>query len=164
SLLGGLAGVAVGFGLIVLLLQAMPMLNGFGVSVVPGADAAAGAPLVSAAVGGVVGRLPARRAARPQPGPALRHRRGAPTRGAPAVVLPPWPATRAPAWPGRATRAMAVGLSSLRGRPWRAAMTVLSVAVGIAVVLAADGAGRVQQRALEAQLAQLGTNVVAVRP
>src|SRR5262249_57093662 len=68
------------------------------------------------------------------------------------------------AGPARAPRAAAAGLASLRSRPWRSAMTVLSVAVGIAVVLVTDAVGRAQQRALDAQLAQLGTNVVAVRP
>ena len=73
SLLGGLVGIAAGFALIALLVQAVPLINGFGVGVVPGADAVAVALLVSAAVGVAFGYLPARRAAGLDPVRALRH-------------------------------------------------------------------------------------------
>jgi len=73
SLLGGLVGLAAGFALIALLVQAVPLINGFGVGVVPGADAVAVALLVSAAVGVAFGYLPARRAAGLDPVRALRH-------------------------------------------------------------------------------------------
>ncbi|MBC6457920.1 ABC transporter permease [Actinomadura sp. HBU206391] len=79
------------------------------------------------------------------------------TRTASAVPLPD--STRLPA--GDLLR---VGLSGLRGRPLRAALSALGIAIGIAALVAVLGISTVSRAGLLAQIEGLGTNLLTVTP
>lgn len=74
SLLGGLAGVVLGYGLVFLLLNALPIIRSTGplAPLLPGFGSVATAVVLATAAGIIFGYLPARRAARLDPVQALR--------------------------------------------------------------------------------------------
>jgi putative ABC transport system permease protein len=64
----------------------------------------------------------------------------------------------------RARDVTRVGLSGLRGRPARAVLSALGVAIGIAAMVAVLGISTAGQAGLLTQLRQLGTNLLTVTP
>ncbi|MDF5757522.1 ABC transporter permease [Spongiactinospora sp. TRM90649] len=56
------------------------------------------------------------------------------------------------------------GLAGLRGRPLRAALSALGIAIGIAAMVAVLGIGTVSAAGLMAQIERLGTNLLTVTP
>lgn len=57
-----------------------------------------------------------------------------------------------------------VGLSGLRGRPMRAALSALGIGIGIAAMVAVLGISTASKAGLMAQIRQLGTNLLTVTP
>ncbi|MCW2915813.1 MAG: transporter permease [Actinomycetia bacterium] len=57
-----------------------------------------------------------------------------------------------------------VGLGGLRGRPMRAVLSALGIAIGIASMVAVLGISTVSRAGLLAQIQQLGTNLLTVTP
>lgn len=80
------------------------------------------------------------------------------------VLLPPLPPEQRSAWRLPLVRALRSSLAALAAHKWRSAMTVVSVLIGVAAVLVIDAVGHSQRDSLQAQLAQLGTNVISVQP
>jgi putative ABC transport system permease protein len=78
----------------------------------------------------------------------------------PATTLPPLPRTARL----RATDLAAVGLLGLRGRPLRAALSALGIAIGIAAMVGVLGIGAASQAELVDKIARLGTNLLTVGP
>ncbi len=76
------------------------------------------------------------------------------------LTAPPLPApTRLP---GRDLGA--VGLAGLRGRPLRATLSALGIAIGIAAMVAVLGISNASRAGLLAQIRSLGTNLLTVSP
>jgi putative ABC transport system permease protein len=80
------------------------------------------------------------------------------------VLLPPLPAVPGSVGRVQLVRALRSSIAALGDHRWRSAMTMLSVLIGVAAVLVIDAVGHSQRDALQAQLAQLGTNVISVQP
>jgi putative ABC transport system permease protein len=59
---------------------------------------------------------------------------------------------------------LVVGLSGLRGRKLRAALSALGIAIGVAAMVAVVGIGTSSQAELEQRIAKLGTNLLTVAP
>lgn len=59
---------------------------------------------------------------------------------------------------------LAVGLSGLRGRRLRAALSALGIAIGVAAMVAVVGIGTSSQARLAQQISALGTNLLTVQP
>src|SRR3954452_4458936 len=59
---------------------------------------------------------------------------------------------------------MRVGLGGLRGRPLRAALSALGIAIGIAALVAVLGISTVSRAGLMRQIEALGTNLLTVTP
>ncbi|HST83820.1 MAG TPA: ABC transporter permease [Kineosporiaceae bacterium] len=76
------------------------------------------------------------------------------------TTAPPLPA--ATRLPGRDLGA--VGLAGLRGRPLRAALSALGIAIGIAAMVAVLGISTASRAGLLAQIRSLGTNLLTVTP
>jgi putative ABC transport system permease protein len=81
-----------------------------------------------------------------------------------AALLPPLPALRRSTWRAQLGRALRSSRAALTAHKWRSAMTMVSVLIGVAGVLVIDSVGASQRAALDAQLAQFGTNLVFVQP
>jgi putative ABC transport system permease protein len=64
----------------------------------------------------------------------------------------------------RAGDLIAVGLAGLRGRPLRAILAALGIAIGIAAMVAVLGVGAASQARLLDRIASLGTNLLTVTP
>jgi len=64
----------------------------------------------------------------------------------------------------RATDLIGVGLLGLRGRPLRAVLSGLGIAIGVAAMVAVLGIGAASQAQLLAKIASLGTNLLTVEP
>ena len=64
----------------------------------------------------------------------------------------------------RAGDLIGVGLLGLRGRPMRAILSGLGIAIGIAAMVAVLGLGAASQARLLAKIASLGTNLLTVTP
>jgi len=58
----------------------------------------------------------------------------------------------------------AVGLTGLRGRPMRAALSALGIAIGIAAMVAVLGISTASRAGLMNEISQLGTNLLTVTP
>jgi putative ABC transport system permease protein len=58
----------------------------------------------------------------------------------------------------------AVGLAGVRGRPTRAALSALGIAIGIAAMVAVLGISTASRAGLMAQIQRLGTNLLTVTP
>lgn len=82
------------------------------------------------------------------------------TKAVPQHALPPLPS---PARLGAGTL-LRVGLSGLRGRPLRAALSGLGIAIGIAALAAVLGISTVSKAGLLKQINALGTNMLTVGP
>lgn len=80
------------------------------------------------------------------------------------VLLSPLPAVQGSVWRIQLVRALRSSIAALGAHRWRSAMTMVSVLIGVAAVLVIDAVGHSQRDALQAQLAQLGTNVISVQP
>jgi putative ABC transport system permease protein len=76
------------------------------------------------------------------------------------VVVPPLPRTARL----RATDLVGVGLLGLRGRPLRAVLSALGIAIGIAAMVSVLGIGAASQAELVDKIAGLGTNLLTVGP
>ncbi|KZX21468.1 ABC transporter permease [Rathayibacter tanaceti] len=59
---------------------------------------------------------------------------------------------------------LGLGTTGLRARPMRAFLSALGIAIGIAAMIAVVGISSSSQARLQAQLAQLGTNLLTVQP
>jgi putative ABC transport system permease protein len=59
---------------------------------------------------------------------------------------------------------MTVGVAGLRGRPMRAALSGLGIAIGIAAMVAVLGISTASRAGLMSQIRQLGTNLLTVTP
>ena len=57
-----------------------------------------------------------------------------------------------------------VGLAGLRGRPMRAVLSALGIAIGVAAMVAVLGISTVSRAGLLAQIQQLGTNLLTASP
>jgi putative ABC transport system permease protein len=64
----------------------------------------------------------------------------------------------------RARDLTGVGLAGLRGRPLRATLSALGIAIGIAAMVAVLGISSASQAGLLAQIRRLGTNLLTVTP
>jgi putative ABC transport system permease protein len=64
----------------------------------------------------------------------------------------------------RVTDLVGVGLLGLRGRPLRAALSALGIAIGIAAMVGVFGIGAASQADLVKKIAALGTNLLTVGP
>ncbi|GAA2712000.1 ABC transporter permease [Actinoplanes palleronii] len=64
----------------------------------------------------------------------------------------------------RAADLIGVGLLGLRGRPMRAVLSALGIAIGIAAMVAVLGIGAASQARLLNRIASLGTNLLTVTP
>ncbi|TMR07233.1 ABC transporter permease [Actinomadura soli] len=58
----------------------------------------------------------------------------------------------------------AVGLEGLRGRPLRAVLSALGIAIGVAAMVGLVGIGTVSRAGLMSEIEQLGTNLLTVSP
>jgi putative ABC transport system permease protein len=64
----------------------------------------------------------------------------------------------------RAADLAAVGLDGLRGRPLRAVLSALGIAIGVAAMVALVGISTVSRAGLMAEIEQLGTDLLTVEP
>lgn len=64
----------------------------------------------------------------------------------------------------RARDLLSVGLAGLRGRPLRATLSALGIAIGIAAMVAVLGISAVSRAGLLAQIQRLGTNLLTAAP
>src|ERR1700676_2880115 len=64
----------------------------------------------------------------------------------------------------RAADLIKVGLGGLRGRPMRAVLSALGIAIGVAAMVAGLGISTVSRAGLLAQIQQLGTNLLTATP
>ncbi|MFF3853199.1 ABC transporter permease [Micromonospora sp. NPDC002575] len=76
------------------------------------------------------------------------------------TTIPPLPRTTRLS----AADVVSVGLLGLRGRPLRAVLSALGIAIGIAVLVAVVGIGAASQALLLSKIASLGTNLLTVTP
>src|SRR5688500_3072200 len=58
----------------------------------------------------------------------------------------------------------AVGLDGLRGRPLRAVLSALGIAIGVAAMVALVGLSDASRAGLMAEIEQMGTNMLTVKP
>ncbi|MFD6684224.1 ABC transporter permease, partial [Micromonospora parva] len=59
---------------------------------------------------------------------------------------------------------VAVGLEGLRGRPMRAMLSALGIAIGVAAMVGLVGISTVSKAGLMAEIRELGTNMLSVQP
>ncbi|MEU9900569.1 ABC transporter permease [Streptomyces phaeochromogenes] len=64
----------------------------------------------------------------------------------------------------RAADLAAVGLEGLRGRPLRAMLSALGIAIGVAAMVGLVGISTVSKAGLMAEIRELGTNMLSVQP
>lgn len=64
----------------------------------------------------------------------------------------------------RAGDLAAVGIDGLRGRPLRAVLSALGIAIGVAAMIALVGISTASRAALMAEIEELGTNLLTVEP
>lgn len=64
----------------------------------------------------------------------------------------------------RARDLAAVGLDGLRGRPMRAMLSALGIAIGVAAMVGLVGISTVSKAGLMAEIRELGTNMLSVQP
>ena len=62
------------------------------------------------------------------------------------------------------TDTVRLGLHGLRGRPLRAALSALGIAIGVATLIAVLGVSATSQAQLLAQIDALGTNLLTITP